>query len=732
MIAHRTFAPALLAISLLASTAPTSGQVVGLPTTGALDAQAVIANRYGSATQAATSAVAVPGGITQVSFDTAGAPAQTMVPVTFGQLFARGAVSASDTLMGKFADGTSIPLQMDVKATHEDGSVRHAVISAVVPSLQAGQMLGLALVKAGAVGSIGSSLGSALAGVTATPASLANAGFAASFTATIGGQQYSASADKLLLQQKPTSWLSGPIATEWQVAAPLKNAAGVEHPHLSARFAIRWYRAIGKARVDVTIENDWAYEPAPSNFTYDAQVTVAGKPVYAKTGLTHLHHSRWRKVFWWGDAPAVNVRQNPHYLIATRALPNYDPSLVVPEASLAALQSRWTGPQTEPMGTGLAMPAMPTTGGRDDIGLLPSWAAMYLLSMDRRARDATLGTANLAGSWSAHYRDKRTGRPVSLLDYPYMTIWGHPGDTVNPATGKQEAFPPCATATGCASPNIHDSSHQPAFAYLPYLLTGDYYYLEELQFWAMWNVFSSNPAYRQNIKGLVSPDQVRGQAWSLRTLGEAAYITPDSDPLKSHFTKILANNLNWYNSTYTNNPAANGLGALAHGYAFAYKDGRGIAPWQDDFFTSAVGHVADLGFAQAVPLLAWKSKFPVARMVGAGACWIEGASYTYVVRDSATSPVYNTIGQAYAATVTPEFKALPCAGPEMAAALKLQVGEMTGYSSSPAGFPSNMQPALAYAATAAGAAGQGAWAQFMARSVKPNYAGSPQFAIVPR
>jgi hypothetical protein len=654
-----------------------------------------------------------------------------MVPVTFGQVFARGAVSPNDTLMGKFADGTSIPLQMDVKARHDDGSVRHAIISGVAPSLAAGQVLGLALVKAGALDNVGAGLGDAVAKLAATPARLLAGGFAASVSATIDGQQYSASADKLL-QQNPATWLSGPVAVEWQVSAPLRNAQGVEHPHLSARFAIRWYHGINRARVDVTVENDWAYEPAPTNLTYDAQVTVGGKPVYTRAGLTHYHHSRWRQVAWWGEAPSVHIRHDTRYLVASGALPNYDPALVVPDAALAALQAKWTGPQAEPMGVGLAQPYMPTTGGRQDIGLLPGWAAAYLLSMDKRAKEVTLGTADLAGSWSAHYRDKRTGRPVSLINYPYMTILGQPGDTRNPATGKQEAFPACATPTGCATPYTHDTSHQPAFAYLPYLVSGDYYYLEELQFWAMWNVFSSNPGYRQAAKGLVQSDQVRAQAWTLRTLGEAAWITPDGDALKSHFASILASNLDWFNATYTNNPAANPFGAIANGYAFGYNNGRGLAPWQDDFFTSAIGHLSDLGFAKATALLAWKAKFPVSRMVAPGYCWIQGSIYELNLRDSATSPFYTSMAQAYAASVPPEVAALPCAGPEMAAALKLRAGEMVGYSSTATGFPSNMQPALAYAAGAAGPAGKAAWAQFMARSVKPDYGAEPQFAIVPR
>ena len=102
------------------------------------------------------------------------------------------------------------------------------------------------------------------------------------------------------------------------------------------------------------------------------------------------------------------------------------------------------------------------------------------------------------------------------------------------------------------------------------------------------------------------------------------------------------------------------------------------------------------------------------------------------VRDSATSPLYTTIGQAWKASSTPEFAALPCAGSAMAASLSMQVGEMTGYSSSTTGFPSNLQPALAYAADAGGTPGRNAWSVFMSRSVKPNYARGPQFSIVPR
>jgi hypothetical protein len=722
---------------------------VGLPVTGQLDAGRVLSSRHGEPEQARNDKdkdkskekekekdkekarddkeapkaprvarnLPIPsGGITGVVVESSAHEDQANVPLTFGQVFAPGDLPRGAGLAGKLADGSLLPLQLDVKASHPDGSVRHAVVSLVLPRLRAGKELGLALVKAEKKAQDAGKPGGAPDTVVSV---------------VVDGERYTASSAALLKEQKPHVWLQGPVVTELQVAAPLKNAKGAEHPHLSARFALRWYPEARQARIDVAVENDWAWEPDPQNFTYDVTIAAGGKPVYDKQGLVHYHHARWRTLAWTGEAPALHLRHDSAYLIATRALPNYDQSVVVRDKTLAALEASWNGPKTEPMGAGVAARAMPGPGGRPDIGLLPAWGAAYLLSMDPRAKKVTLGTADLAGSWPMHYRDKRTGLPVNLIDYPYMTLLGRPGDTRNPKTGKSESFPACRKDM-CKSPNKPDVPHQPALTYLPYLVTGDHYYLEELQFWAMFSVFSSNPGYRKHAQGLLAPEQVRGQAWGLRTLGEAAYITPDDHPLKRGLNAVMDSNLAWYNTNYSDNPEANKLGAIVNGYAVIYKQKIAVASWQDDFFTSAVGHLAELGFKDAGPLLKWKARFPIARMVGDGACWILGANYTYTIRATPDSPFFTSIGQAYAATAGPELANLACDSPGMAAALKTAPGDMGGYSSGVSGFPSNMQPALAYAASVGGDAGRKAWAQFMARSVKPDYGEGPQFAIVPR
>lgn len=661
----------------------------------------------------------IPNVITTLKVQNLG-ETQTNVPITFGQVFAKGDVPASNGVTGKLDSGADIPLQFEIKAKHDDGSVRHAIISTNFSQLDANKIETINLIK----GSLPSNVSAA------TPSNLLNTGFTAVVNINVGSVTYSASASDLLRAGGYKQWLAGNIANEWQVSAPLKTAQGQAHPHLTARFAIRNYSAQNRTRVDVTIENNWAYEPAPQNITYDVNVQVAGKSAYQKNALTHYHHARWRKVFWTGVEPQVHLIHNTSYLIASKAVPNFDQSTVFTSANITPIKTKFTGSVTEPMGSGIAEPYMPSTGGRPDIGLLPGWAATYLLTQDKDAKIATLGTADLAGSWSMHYRDKNTDRPVSLIDYPYMTILGNPGDTINPATKKSESFPVCGGV--CTNPNTADTAHQPSFSYLPYLVTGDYFHLEELQFWAMWNLFQSNPGYRGAIKGLFNRTQVRGQAWILRNLTDVAYATPDADNFKQQFKTFLADNLEWYNQTYSNSSSSDyALGAVIGG-AVEYNNNRGLAPWQDDFFTSAVAHANELGFTQAKALLNWKAKFPISRMTGAGYCWILGSIYSLNVRDSSTSSYYANIGQAYLASSPSTLTSLACASAEMAANLGLKVGEMTGYSSEATGFPSNMQPALAMSADSDAVGGLAAWNVFNKRSVKPNYATGPQFSIIPR
>lgn len=646
---------------------------------------------------------------------------QRQVPFTFGQIFPPGVLQTTDALVARLGNKSLLPIQTDAKAKHPDGSVRHAILSGTIPLLIGNKTEKLALFKTRAA---------VVSNVKVTPAALTATGFSAELRIKVDGKLYKASVDRNLKLGKYGTWLNGPIVNEWLINVPLVTDDGNSHPHLNVRYSLRSYGDLSRVRVDVTVENNWAYEPGPKNLMYDAEFLINNKSVFAKLALQHYHHARWRKVFWSNESPSVDILHNSAYLIASRAVPNYDQSIKISEKMLTSWKSEWQGGKIEPMGIGIATSYMPTTGGRLDIGLLPGWAAAYIVSMDPRAKEITLGTADLGGSWSVHYRDRATDRPVSLVNHPYSAISGNATHNIDPATNKADAFASCGG--NCDNPNVADTSHQPSLAYVPYLTTGDYYYLEELQFWTMYNLFHNIPEYRGGAKGLFKGDQTRAQAWSMRTLAQAAYITPDNDQLKSHFNKFLDSNLDWYIQNYIENDAANQLGVIVNGFSVGYDNNTGIAPWQDDFFTQAIGFASELGFEKARRLLTWKSRFPIGRMIGPNYCWIMAAPYSLKIRDSEKAPFYSNLGQAFEVSNDPSVRSLTCGSSEMASKLGLKVGEMTGYANTALGTPSILQPALAYSTEIGGVAAAKAWNLFNSRSVKPDYSIDPQFAIVPR
>ena len=687
----------------------------------------------------------VPTGtaLTDVRLESTGS-AQTNMPFTFGQVFAAGAMNATDGLTAKLADGTVLPLQVDVKATHADGSVRHAIISGVLPSLAAGQSQTLNLFKA-----------SPTAKSALTLQNLASAGLTGKTSVTLNGVKYTASLAEGIAAGNPVNWLSGPVASEWIVSAPLKDQNGVAHPQLTARFDVRWYSGLSKqARVEFVVENDKTWV-AGAKLKYDVDLELAGKSVFSKTAMDHYHHSRWHQYFWWDAAhqPAVNVKLNSAYLIATKAVPNYDTSFAPRESDLASLARSINSGNTGPMTIGPVTAYMPTTGGRTDIGSLPAWSVMWLMSMDKRAWDVMMAAADGAGSWSMHYRDEKTGQAIRTDNDTNKGITTH----FNLRTRGPLPVPRYVNDDlgHSWSPYTNDTAHQPSLAYLPYLITGDYYYLEELQFWASLNPLETDPSNSGNGKGLVRWQQLRGQAWSLRTLGQAAYATPDADALKTYFTNQLNANLDFYNQTYViGNP--NKLGAYDGSGEGAFNDADNFAPWQDDFLTWTLGYMSELGFTKADPVLKWKSQYSVGRMTAPGFCSVAASSYILNIRPNQKSPLYNSFADVYKATYggdqifnddikwvsairnNKRFIDMTCGGQEQADFLgsingyQWTVGRMMGYADASMGYPANMQPALAVAVQSGAPDASKAWTVFMNRAAKPDYHSAPQWAIIPR
>jgi hypothetical protein len=351
---------------------------------------------------------------------------------------------------------------------------------------------------------------------------------------------------------------------------------------------------------------------------------------------------------------------------------------------------------------------------------------------------------NAVGSYGFHYRDAATGLPVSIEDHPYITLADYSYASTSGGGEKKDLITRCSG--DCASPYVYDIAHQPSIGYVPYLVTGDYYYLEELQFEASYDELWGNPGYRNAGKGILrhTQGQVRGQAWALRTIAQAAFASPKGSPMKAYFTQMMRNNIDNYTKYYMDQQDKHPLHVLDDYGAVIYpihgETRVGIAPWQQDFFGWSVSNAANLGFKGYDKFAQWLLEFQVGRMTswktnqGNGFCWIDAAVYDLMVRPYRNGPEYQTLDEAYAAS-KPQLKGLVCNSQDYRNHLSKYYapGEMTGYAYSTTGFPSNLQPALAASVDYNVKGADTAWQIFDSRSVKPRaYDTDPQFDIVPR
>lgn len=677
---------------------------------------------------------------------------QNNVPVTFGQVFKAGDVPAGATLTASL-DGQPVTLQVDAKATNPDGSLRHAVLTVMVPWLSGGTNLPLTLATGSAPAS----------GSPITLSQLLATGYDARASLDIGGKHYSINARGLLQAADNAQacsawdtqcnlWLSGPLVSAWVVNGPVTASDGTTNPNLRIYFAVRAYAGtapgtVGQVRTDIIVENTHAFAPQGQP-QYIATLT-SGSASYTSPALTQYTATRWHKVLWWNNTqPHVYLQQDTQYIQDSKAVSRYMP-LTPDESFLASL------PQTyAPLDHGDQMKDMGATGAQPGIGPLPRWTSVYIIDPDVRAYHWMLANTDALGTYSAHYRDGATGWPLSIEQHPYVTIAGWSGakdiarqDNDKGRAYKRDLLPSTSTswyATG--NPYKWDNAHQPAAGYVAYMVTGSYYYMEELAFYASMNTLWPNPSYREFSKGLIDKSylQTRGKAWVLRDMVDAAWLLPDSYPLKAEFNTIVNNSIADFNAKYTNNPNANSLGLMPS----AVKPYRQytIAPYQHSYLTWAVNHAAELGYADAAEFRNWLAKFDIGLMTDwiadptHGYCWLMSSAYNIRVQtdDGAWLPNYAAI---YAANF-PTLVGLACNSPDMVAAVgkqqgePWQQGEMRGFADSATGFPSNAQTGLAAIADSGLPNAAEAWQIFISRTVKPQggmaYNNYPNFAVLPR
>ena len=506
---------------------------------------------------------------------------------TFGQVFRQGDWPQGVGLVAE-SNGRPVPMQTDIKARHADGSVRHAILSIANPEASEAQ--------------ISLRTGNATQAGALRVESVLSRGYNLTLDFDFSGQKFSIDAGTLLKQALASGakpWLDGPLASEIRVKRKLT-------PQLTAIFDIRAL-ADGAVRTSVSMHNDDMFATAGKDIDYGYSLSMSGRAM-VKRKITHRRFSNWREIVWAGGEPSTgHVVYDYPYMIAAGAVPAFDPELDINRAFFQQ-SGKIAEADTGPMGNALITKAMPTSGGRPDLGMVPDWTWAWLRAQTPGMRYAMMQTAEAAGAVPWHIRDPKTTRAPTLDDHPKYWLDGRAN------MGANGHGPMLTDVDGWDG----DNAHQPSLSYIPYMISGDRRFLDELIAQTAYALFSydSTPGYRDGAEGNLTNEEVRGQAWANRTHGYAAFITPDAHPDKAYLTSKLRQRLKWYATAY---PARNNLGGPNSYETSGWIEGPyplgHIANWQQDFFSQSLAQIARMGFADANPVYNYTRKYQLSRFL---------------------------------------------------------------------------------------------------------------------
>jgi hypothetical protein len=218
-----------------------------------------------------------------------------------------------------------------------------------------------------------------------------------------------------------------------------------------------------------------------------------------------------------------------------------------------------------------------------------------------------------------------------------------------PTAGVSAVLAPGALVYG--SLTVIDPAHMPACEYVPYLLTGDPYFLEILQHQAAYIVMAAANAPTHTGANR----QPRDSGWSARTLAQVARISPDSPPgwllPRSVWTTAIDRWEPLWRADTTDN-ASDPARQVLHQIAYEVTNVT-YQPWQEDIALDGLAWLALL-HPDSVwrDDLAWLVQQSMARLSD-GSGWPPTVPTCYTAQDrpAAFAPLYGSWGECWSATM---------------------------------------------------------------------------------
>lgn len=323
-----------------------------------------------------------------------------------------------------------------------------------------------------------------------------------------------------------------------------------------------------------------------------------------------------QKSFASGTVTSASLTIGPFgYLQSTKMIPNYVTAPSTITNDLTNLNACGTNPtayistQVTNGNAGDILMYMPQVGGRPDIAPLPGWFVGALLRYDANAPSVIYGNADKGNLITWHWRDQNTGkvmRPDNGTNY---------FDNTGPFAGTRINVSGPAGTSGSIDNWTRQVAHHPAVHYAPYMLSGDLWWIEAMQFQAQWIWCATDPGYAgSQLNKQLWYNEMRGFGWAMRTLTELTCVMPDTDKTALGWTKAMAKtylenqytatnsgtadtapfpgaNIQFVNNTGTGKKyATNGVRWTACG-----GNGRVFAQWMLGYNVHALAHANDLG-----------------------------------------------------------------------------------------------------------------------------------------
>lgn len=470
-----------------------------------------------------------------VTFSIISATGGTDLPFSFGHVFKEGDVPTGSYVDADLTDWQAIPTSF-----WPDGSWRHAIIA------------GRATCTANVAKVITFTLGAPRLGTLShtLPSCSVQAG---NETITL--------ANSTLHREV----CAGPVMVQRLYRASVPNAA-----HLTVYFEVRFFKG-GAVEIHPWVENAFLFGPTFVADTRTWTVTVGSTQVFSMSLTSKVHtrislidnrpagYKHWS--YWAGISdPQIEPVHNTDYMMLSKMVPNY--GWTTSETTLAAMASE-ANRDYWPMRVGNVDPNMPTPGHSGYVGKLPPWAAKYVASNgDVRAYRSVLMNGLAAGSWPTHARDGSTLEPLKFSTYP--DIWANHSNSAKrpPALPGAGGTPPTAyggsytytngtytyNPSATSNPLRPDVSHVPTLAYLPWLLTGRWFYMDEQLMWITFGYNTMSYVTRELANCVqVSISTPRSRARFLRLVAQCLAVLPSSHTCFPDLLNVWEKNMLAYN-----------------------------------------------------------------------------------------------------------------------------------------------------------------------------------------